>query len=86
MMHNGSVGPSPIGERLWSPTPSGGIFEIEASKSTQAFFKEMNHLISTIHTLTPTQRFEKTSKALRDMQVHYFSSAFVLGFLLEHRA
>mmetsp|Transcript_46229 Transcript_46229/g.112550 ORF Transcript_46229/g.112550 Transcript_46229/m.112550 type:complete len:299 (+) Transcript_46229:149-1045(+) len=54
--------------RAGSPTPSGGIFEHETMRSTQEFMKEMNVLISTVHTLTPTQRFEKTSKALRDMQ------------------
>jgi hypothetical protein len=55
-------------QRLGTPTPSYGIMEFQQQRSTNAFFKEMNAFVSTVHTLTPTQRFELTQRALKDMQ------------------
>jgi hypothetical protein len=49
-------------------TPSNGILEIQQQKSAALFFNEVHAFLATVNTLTPTQRFELTQRALKDMQ------------------
>ena len=48
-------------------TPSVGLLECESNKGADMFLKEMNTFLREMQHMTPTQRFEKTQKALLDM-------------------